>query len=277
MAFRILVPRTRVGVALALIVGLAMAVQADGPTVFVRSLQPSWTAPGGGGVYSAYYGPDAYVPVSPGTTALYDGREAGIIKAGLAEDPSGGYWDEGLFAFKLNITIDQLAARSLTYDVVNQYGENPVWMTIEIDTGIAGDRGDNTTYQFVPTTNDPFWHTVDAGQGLWQKWNDNWGDTTGNPLITLPQVAGLHSRLYVVRAYLRLGMGDSYHGIAAMGTIGWVDKVTLGGRTYDFVYNEPVPTNISHCQNDGWMFTARANGTLFKNQGDCVSYVNTGK
>ena len=61
---------------LTLIVGLAMAapsVQA-GSVVLVDNLQPSWTAPGGGGVYAAYYGPPDYAAVSPGTTAIYDGR-----------------------------------------------------------------------------------------------------------------------------------------------------------------------------------------------------------
>jgi hypothetical protein len=204
-------------------------------TVFVESLEPSWTAPGGGGVFSAYIGPPDYDYVSPGSTAVYDGREAGIIKAGLTPDPDDGhYWDEGLFAFKPTITIDEFAASTLSYEVVNQAGVNPVWMTIEIDTGVVGDRGDNTTYQHVPTTNPAGWHTVDAAAGLWQKWNDDMGDTSGNPLISLGDVATAHTGCNVVRAYLRLGMGDSYNN-GGTGTIGWVDKAVIGGVTYDFV------------------------------------------
>lgn len=45
-----------------------------------------------------------------------------------------------------------------------------MWMTIEIDTGVVGDRGDNTVYQFVPTMNPAGWHTVDAAAGRWRKW-----------------------------------------------------------------------------------------------------------
>ena len=57
---------------------------AAGPSVvLVDNLDPSWDAAGGGGVYSAYIAPPAYDYVSPGTTASYDGRQAGIIKAGL--------------------------------------------------------------------------------------------------------------------------------------------------------------------------------------------------
>ena len=147
--------------------------------MLVCNLQPDFAATGGGGVYSAYYGPPAYTPVSPGTTAVYDGRQAGIIKAGLTIDPVDLIFeDEGLFAFKPTGTIDAFAAGTLTYDVENQAGVNPVWMTIEIDTGTVGDRSDNTTYQFVPPSNPAGWNTFNAGAGLWQKWNNNAGDTT---------------------------------------------------------------------------------------------------
>ena len=201
----------------------------------VSILDPSWTAIGGGGVYSAYIGPPAYDYVSPGSTSVYDGRESGIIKAGLTVDPTSGvYEDEGLFGFKPTVTINTLASGTLTYDVENQEGTNPVWMTIEIDTGVVDDRSDNTTYQFVPTTNPTGWHIVDAGAGQWQKWNNNSGDTTGNPLITLSAVATANTSKNVVRAYLRLGMGNSYHGTGS-GTVAYVDKTTIGGVTYDFV------------------------------------------
>ena len=37
------------------------------------------------------------------------------------------------------------------------------------------------------------------------------------------------------------------------------------------------PTNINQCKNGGWQALTRADGTTFKNQGDCIQYVNTGK
>jgi hypothetical protein len=217
-------------------VGVAVPTQAvlAETAVYVYNLQPSWTEAGGGGVFSAYIGPPDYGYVSPGTTTTFSGRQAGIIKAGLNVDTDGHYWDEGLFGFQPNVAIDVLAAGTLTYDVVNETGANPVWMTIEIDTSVVGDRADNTVYQFVPTTNPSAWHTVDAGAGQWQKWNNNDGDVTGNPLISLSAVAMAHPGLNVVRTYLRLGMGDLYNG-TGLGTVAWVDKATIGGVTYDFV------------------------------------------
>jgi hypothetical protein len=46
--------------------------------------------------------------------------------------------------------------------------------------------------------------------------------------------------------------------------------------TYDF---EPyrVATNKEACKNGGWQTLKRADGSAFKNQGDCIQYVNTGK
>jgi Right handed beta helix region len=223
--------------ALVLALGLCLvaavpAVASPGvTTVLVDNLQPSWTAPGGGGVYSVYYGPPDYNPVSPGTTAVYDGREAAPIFAGITIDPSDLiYEDQGLYAFKPNMTIDQLAASSLSWDVEKQYGACPVWMYIELDKGGPND----VMYQFVPTSNPAGWHTVNAAAGLWQKWTDLVSGIPTGPLMTLSQVAGNNTGLAASRCYLTLGMGDSYHD-NPNGTVDWVDKVTIGEVTYDFV------------------------------------------
>lgn len=39
----------------------------------------------------------------------------------------------------------------------------------------------------------------------------------------------------------------------------------------------PLVTNSDQCKNGGWVNLYRANGTPFKNQGDCVSYTKNGK
>jgi hypothetical protein len=56
---------------------------------------------------------------------------------------------------------------------------------------------------------------------------------------------------------------------------GNVDAFTIGvnyvNTTYDF---EPAPTSKEQCKNGGWQqYTSPA----FKNQGDCIQFVNTGK
>lgn len=37
-----------------------------------------------------------------------------------------------------------------------------------------------------------------------------------------------------------------------------------------------VPANANQCKSGGWMTRTRADGSTFKNQGDCIQYVNTG-
>ncbi len=39
----------------------------------------------------------------------------------------------------------------------------------------------------------------------------------------------------------------------------------------------PVPTEKDQCKNDGWKDFFRPDKSTFKNQGDCIQYVNTGK
>jgi hypothetical protein len=38
-----------------------------------------------------------------------------------------------------------------------------------------------------------------------------------------------------------------------------------------------VPTNKDACKSNGWMTLTRPDGSSFKNQGDCIQFVNTGK
>jgi predicted extracellular nuclease len=38
-----------------------------------------------------------------------------------------------------------------------------------------------------------------------------------------------------------------------------------------------VATNKDQCKDAGWQSVYRASGISFKNQGDCIQYVNTGK
>ena len=72
---------------------------------------------------------------------------------------------------------------------------------------------------------------ADAAAGLWQKWNNNNGDVTGNPLISLSDVAAAHTGLDVVRM-LALGadcvmLGRAF--IYALAPAGEDDGVALAG------------------------------------------------
>lgn len=53
------------------------------------------------------------------------------------------------------------------------------------------------------------------------------------------------------------------------------DNTQVAGTLY--TYEPPTPATANDCKNGGWQNLFRANGTPFKNQGDCIQYVNTGK
>ena len=52
-----------------------------------------------------------------------------------------------------------------------------------------------------------------------------------------------------------------------------VDNVNIDGKVYTF----DQPTSKDECKNGGWQTLTREDGSTFKNQGDCIQYVNTGK
>jgi hypothetical protein len=59
---------------------------------------------------------------------------------------------------------------------------------------------------------------------------------------------------------------------------GWFDFQQFPILAIDDVsllsFNEA--NTVSACKNDGWQHLTRADGSIFKNQGDCIQYVNTG-
>lgn len=56
----------------------------------------------------------------------------------------------------------------------------------------------------------------------------------------------------------------------------YTDLVTFNDKTYDFEPYE-VASAQGQCKNGGYVNVNRADGSSFKNQGDCIQYVNTGK
>jgi len=199
-------------------------------------------------VYFVYYGPnDKYAGDSPGTTSTYNGKVAAPIYAGVTIDPNNSdYEDQGLFGFKPgDVPVATFASQALTYDFVNQYGTAPVWVYIELNKNDAGQTnygaGGDVVYQYLPGSNTPSWHTENpASAATWLKWSDWKGTTTGSPL-TLLQIATDNPGKTVSRVYLTEGMGDSYHS-TSNGTVAWVDTVTIGSITYDFVLDKTAPT-----------------------------------
>jgi parallel beta-helix repeat protein len=55
-----------------------------------------------------------------------------------------------------------------------------------------------------------------------------------------------------------------------------ISNVTVN-HTVVVTFAPTVPETKEKCKNDGWISVRRADGSPFKNQGDCIQYVNTGK
>ncbi len=56
-------------------------------------------------------------------------------------------------------------------------------------------------------------------------------------------------------------------------TVFALDSTSKGGIA---IY-KLTPANKDECKNGGWQWLGRADGSVFRNQGDCIQYVNTGK
>ena len=65
--------------------------------------------------------------------------------------------------------------------------------------------------------------------------------------------------------------GDGEHAVD-------IDNTLISSTLFTYeVPPPPTPTTKDECKNGGWKYLARADATTFKNQGDCIQYVNTGK
>ena len=156
-------------------------------------------------------------------------------------------------------------------------------LNIQVDVNGAAPGG-FTTLVFEPVYN--------TGQGaveddVWQNWDAFDGDSaiwwSSNPIPGAPNRDTFVTWDTIVAANpdaVIIGGFGVNQGSGNPGLITAVDKLTLGygddSVTYDF---EPyrVATTLDQCKNSGWQTTRRADGSTFKNQGDCIQYVNTGR
>jgi len=155
-------------------------------------------------------------------------------------------------------------------------------INIEIDKNGGGfTAGDYATLVFEPIYN-PAQGSVVPGQ--WQDWNGYLG---GNAMwwATRPIGGCMVPPCYMPWSYIVANNPDATilggfgvnQGSGSAGLTASSDalKITHGVVcvTYDF---EPF-RSTNECKKGGWETMRRADGTPFKNQGDCVSYVNTGR
>ena len=144
---------------------------------------------------------------------------------------------------------------------------------------LTGTRG------FTTLVYEPYWNGA-VVPGAWQPWTVDagsfWSSRTvtcpngtitagagGPPLYTLEQVESMCPDATVVGFGVDVGTYNPSYDVEA-------DLVDFAGTTYDFgAY--VVAVVADQCKDMGWTTVARSDGSAFSNQGDCVSYVHTGR
>ena len=182
--------------------------------------------------------------------------------------------------------------------VANNVGGQAHYLILNVDTNNDGAYDDllffepvyqNGTYSGDTVPNQCGVNPACVSLGQWQHWDalaGGWwslNEGGGPPLHTLAGYEALHPGTKIVNNSLggggvRIAAGsgagawDNFDGNADAFTIG----INNNNTTYNFELHN-VPTSPAQCKNGGWQSFTRANGSGFKNQGDCIQYVNTGK
>lgn len=140
------------------------------------------------------------------------------------------------------------------------------------DVGNAAHNG--KVWQFDPATNaltlvarhDPA-RFGDVGTPATLPFNQD-EETSG--VIDVSSILGAGSYLVVDQAHYVIN-AESPNGFTNP------DELVEGGQLMFMRIPLPVVTAKDSCKAGGWDALFRADGTAFKNQGDCIQYVNTGK
>lgn len=155
-------------------------------------------------------------------------------------------------------------------------------LNLEIDFNGAADGGYSTLVY------EPIYQTGGAAGVVpetWQQWQAaldtaKWWST--RPIGAAPNVD-----TFPTLAEIKAANPDAVVGTVAVnqgggnpGLVGAADALTINETTFNFEVTEPVtppvvvtPENKDDCKNNGWKTVKTADNKSFKNQGQCVSYV----
>ncbi|MEO5677424.1 MAG: hypothetical protein ABIQ84_07740 [Usitatibacter sp.] len=157
---------------------------------------------------------------------------------------------------------------------------NPVQVTsinIQVDYNGPGVLGGFTTLVFEPVYN-PSQGSIQPG--VWQPWNAYagiWWSTRLIPGVCAVTCYVSWSDIVAANpdATILGGFGVN-QGSGNGGLFAATDALTLGVSGTTWVYDfEPfrTPSNKDDCKDGGWQEMKAADGSSFKNQGQCIKYV----
>lgn len=156
-------------------------------------------------------------------------------------------------------------------------------INIQVDVNGAAPGG-FTTLVFEPVYNtgqqtiqDGVWQTWDAyngGQAIWWSSNPIPGAPNRDTFVTWNTILANNPDAVIVGGF-GINQGSGNPALTAA-----TDALNIGYNDFCVTYNfDPyrVATSAAACKNGGWQTLRRADGSPFRNQGDCIQYVNTGK
>lgn len=172
-----------------------------------------------------------------------------------------------------------------TYRAANTLDNDAQLPAINLQVDINGAApGGFTTLVFEPVYNtaqgaiqDNTWQTWDAyfgGQAIWWSSNPIPSAPNRDTFPTWDMILAANPDAVILGGFgINQGSGNT-----ALLASSDVLKISYDGEcvTYDFEPYE-VAANKETCKNGGWKTLRRADGSTFKNQGDCIQFVNTGK
>jgi hypothetical protein len=118
------------------------------------------------------------------------------------------------------------------------------------------------------------WDAISSGSAMWAYSGATW-PVTGQPGTTLKSWNQILSdypgvRIRVTDSWLGIRVGEPYPDGYTENIDAFKFGTAAGTTVYDFEPTVPGPTDKSQCKNGGWK---NFNNPAFKNQGQCVEYV----
>ena len=188
-----------------------------------------------------------------------------------------------LFNFD-HIGVPLSSIQGMGYSTYRLAGITQQVTAINLQVDVNGDaEGGFTTLVFEPVyntvqgavTNDTWqdWDAYNEGNAVWWSSNPIPGAPNRDTFVSWNTLLENNPDAVIVGGIgLNQGSGNPTLQTAADALSIKYEGTTT---TYDFELYM-VATNKNQCKNGGWSERKRADGTSFANQGDCVSYVNTG-
>lgn len=151
-------------------------------------------------------------------------------------------------------------------------------INIAIDKNGGGfEAGDFATLVFEPIYNLDQHAVVPGTWQTWDGYSGNWWSTRDLPGIArFVPYTWAYILSQIPNATILGGFGVN-QGSGSLDLTAATDALTLGVGGTTWVYNfEPyrAPANTDECKNGGWETFKTADGSSFKNQGQCIKYVH---